>query len=273
MSNNSLSKYEVFLDKSAENIASFLGEYIAHIEDHYDWSFNTDMVPRCIDFDFNSLKNWYEKTVQLKSLIAAQINSYQYFDERFPLGEYFVATWGGVGTNKKLKEKLLDYDQLNDFNNIKTLAGVSSWSKYLSLRNSEAAIYDSRVAYAINAINYMKDYTDNFFPLPEGRSPKLNLFDLETLFLISKLRANNKFISEDDKAHRHIASRIKKRYYLPEEITYSAYLDLLNRTAKILELSNDEKHKIEMLLFALAPTIVFNALIDNEMKPQRGEIN
>jgi hypothetical protein len=273
MSNNSLSKYEVFLDKTAENIACFLGEYLVHIEDHYDWSFNTDMVPRCIDFDFDSLRNWYEKTVRLKSLIAEQINSYQNFDERFPLGEYFVATWGGVGTNKKLKEKLLEYDQVNDFNNIKTLAGVSSWSKYLSLRNSEAAIYDSRVAYAINAINYLKDYTDNFFPLPEGRSPKLNLLDLETLFLLSKLREHDEFISKEDKTHRHIASRIKKRYYLPEEITYRAYLELLNRAAKILCLSNDEKYKIEMLLFALAPTIVFNALINNEMKPQRGENN
>lgn len=264
MKNNSPATYEMFLGKTAENIANYLCPYVTDIEKEYNWQFKAEKIPTVIQYDFSCLPSWYQKTVKLKELLVEKLNAYETFDQRYPLGEYFVVIWGGVGTNKKLRELLKIYDENQDISSIKTLDGVSSWSKYLSLRNPKASIYDSRVAYAINTINYLKGDTDYFFPMPDGRSPKLSLLDIETLFLVSKLNSDKEFITSEDKKHRQISSRVKKKYYLPESRTYLEYLNLLKKTADIIGIGKNETFKVEMLLFALAPGAIFESLIEKQ---------
>lgn len=261
---NVLLDYQPFLLVTAKNLSEFLSPYVEDIENQYNWKFKPKEVPSTIKFDFAALPTWYQRTVKLKDLLIDVLNACHSFETRFPFGEYFVVKWGGVSTNKGLKERLSRYDQVDDMSTIRTFKGISSWSKYLSLRNQEAAIYDSRVAYAINTINYLKGYTNNFFPMPDGRSPKLNLLDIETLFLISKLKSHNAFVTPEDIRHRQIARRIKKKYYLPEDIAYIAYLQLLHKVAEKLKLEKSEKFKIEMLLFALAPGAIFEELINKQ---------
>jgi hypothetical protein len=259
---HALLKHQSFLETTAENMSNFLSSYVSDIESQYDWTFKIEKVPEAIEFDFDTLNNWYKKTVKLKKLLIDELNSRANFDQRFPLGEYFVVEWGGVGTNKNLRAKLALYDNVQDLSSITTLSGVSSWSKYLSLRNPSAAIYDSRVAYAINTINYLNNVTEKFFPIPDGRSPKLNLLGIETLFLASKIQTDSAFITPTDKNHRQIASRIKKKYHLPESIAYQAYLDVLHKVMCKLGIEKGEQFKVEMLLFSLAPNVVFEKLID-----------
>tara|TARA_B100000446_G_scaffold188233_1_gene221583 strand:+ start:24636 stop:25457 length:822 start_codon:yes stop_codon:yes gene_type:complete len=260
-----LSEYKGFLDKSAENLAGFLKPFVKDVETYYQWPFDLKEAEKYIDVDFSGLASPYLQTVKLKEVLLERLEACQSYDERYPFAEYFVAKWGGVGTNKKLKEALRQFDQLEDCTSITSLKGVSSWSKYLSLRKPEAAIYDSRVAYSINVINYLHDNRERFFIIPDGRSPRLNLLDIETLFVDSALSKSSDFITPDDLNHRQLASRVKKKFYLPERITYPVYLSLLKQTARGLDLSDAESFKIEMLLFALAPGAVLEALIKNQV--------
>lgn len=257
----------VFIEKTADKLAEFLDQHLSDIEEKYDWKFDIDRVPETIKFDFDTLTNWYQRTVKLKELLIEKIKNSQSFNDRYLYAEYFVVIWGHVKTNKKLKENLKKYDKVDDLSTISTIDGISSWSKYISLRKPDAAIYDSRVAYAINTINYLSDNLDFFFPIPNGRSPKLGLLDIETLFLKAKLQSESSLITTEDLMHRQISNRIKNKYYLPESINYNAYLTLIDRTAEKLKLKTEDKHKIEMLLFALAPKEIFNELVNKIRNP------
>lgn len=250
-----------FLSNSADAIANFLKPYASRIEKIYDWSFDPQRVPDAINIDFDSLPNWYHKTIRLKERLVEVMNNTSSFDERYVYGEYFVVVWGKVATNRDLKGKLKTYDNVKDLSTLRSLNGVSSWSKYLSLRRPDAAIYDSRVAYSINTINYLNSNIDYFFPVPNGRSSKLGLLDIDTLFLSERLKADKEFITSGDLKHKQVANRARKKYHLPESITYQAYLVLIDMIADKLELTSDKKHIIEMLLFSLAPREIFEALV------------
>ena len=264
-------KIEKFIKETSDNIATFLEPYISSIEDKYTWDFNIETAHILLEYNFEAETNAYQRTLKLKSLLTEKIQTNQSFDGSYSFGEYFVKDWGGVRTNKSLKEKLTPfYDlkgkRLEQVNLPNKLDSVSSWSKYLSLLCDWAAIYDSRVAYSINAINYIAGNRSLFFPMPDGRSPRLNIVDIESLFVLDKIKNNDSFITDKDFNHRQIASRLKKRYYLQEESTYKTYLNLVYQVAVKLDLNPDEHFKIEMLLFALAPNEVFIALIGSLKK-------
>jgi len=259
-------KYEPFIETTAENIAHYLAPFIDQVDSLYTWgetAVNANFVRDNVDFDFNTLSSNYEKTVQLKSKLQDLLKNASTFDERYPIGEYFVRDWGGVKTNKNLKETLAAFNDLSSPYGIGTLEGISTWSKYLSLLHDNAHIYDSRVAYAINAINYISGTSDYVFSSPDSRNAKLGLIDIETLFVVAKLTTSEEFLSKDILKHRQVASKTKRELYLPESITYDVYLDLLSRTEVKMNLSEGEAFKVEMLLFCLAPQNIFESLIDH----------
>lgn len=255
-----------YLEDTAKNISTFIKPFLDDIENKYLWKFDLGMAKQLLGYDFATEKNAYQQTVKLKALLVEKLAASQDFGSGYKYGEYFVEIWGGVRTNKALKEKLEPfYDQrtvkLDQLGLAQTLKGVSSWSKYLSLLNTDAAIYDSRVAYSINAINYIKGNRIIMFPMPDGRSPRLSLVDIESLFLLSQLSAGRNFITDEDFEHRQISARVKKKYYLDETVAYRQYLKMIGEVCTQLNLPKSDHFKIEMLLFALAPSDIFKALI------------
>lgn len=211
---NTLDKYESFIEATTKNISTYLSPYMEQLDKLYTWgdkAVEHNFVRENIAFDFSTLSSNFERTVQLKTSLQEMLKNTSSFGERYFIGEYFVVTWGGVRTNGDLKGLLASYDDLESPYGIKTLDKISSWSKYLSLKHEEAHIYDSRVAYAINAINFIYGNKDFFFQIPAGRSAKIGLLDIETLFMIEKIRANESFLASNALKHRQVASKTKKR--------------------------------------------------------------
>ena len=252
------------MSNASDALANYLQPYIKDIHKHYEWSFDEAKAKLLTGRNYSVFPDWYSKTVQLKQDLRAMLEASTNTDTRFHIARYYIEDWGRVSTNKSLRvvidalsERLVRSN--SDFHNI-PLKGVSSWSKYLCLCCDRAAIYDSRVAYSINAIRYMAGDADQFFPIPEGRRPRLTLIDIETLFVVSLLKSGALDLEKDFR-HRQFSARAKKRFHIDDNQTYSVYLQLLDDTAKALGLPRDEFYKVEMLLFALAPGKVLADLI------------
>ena len=88
---------------------------------------------------------------------------------------------------------------------------ISSWSKWLSVVCPKwACIYDTRIAYSLNAINYISGAEHKIFPIPEGRNTQINILDVATLLLSRKLYAAD---SIEPKA-------VKKRHFVSESAVF-----------------------------------------------------
>jgi len=266
---------ETFIQTTANNVTEFLRPFVGEIERHYIWPEKKTTLwneaEKLLGHEFPSQENDYKKTIKLKMLLVTAINESGSFESSYRYGEFFVIKWGGVSTNKELKEKLKPFYLVKDkgldaFKLTKKLNGVSSWSKYLSLLNRKAAIYDSRVAYSLNTINFIAGNGEYFFPMPEGRSPRLQIIDIETLFVMRNLAAQRDLVTDEDFKHRQISARLKRKYQVGEDQTYRSYLDVLAKVAEQLDLADKETFQIEMLLFAFAPTKVLKSLLDSLKK-------
>jgi hypothetical protein len=252
----------------AEIIARYLKPLVPKIESLYQWEFDSLKAATISGATFPDASNWYEKTLLLKSALRKKLSECSTPEQRIQLARYFIEDWGHVGTNKSLPAMINEFTGLaakgeSAFANIR-LNGVSSWSKYISLCCEWAAIYDSRVAYSINVIRYMSDQLDQFFPMPDGRSPRLNLIDIETLFVVSRIRGG--LIDADHLDHKHFSARIRKSFHVDEAKTYARYIELLKETTKKLALPPGDFFKVEMLLFALAPGQVLSDLITQQSR-------
>lgn len=246
----------------------YLRDFIGNVNEHYKWSFNEVAAAKYLDQPLPAEATWFDKTLALKARLKERLAQSDSRQEHLQIASYFISDWGGVGTNKNL-ERIVDWTRAQAaegrqaFEQVE-LKGVSSWSKYLSLLCDWAPIYDSRVAFAINAINYMHGQLDCFYPMPEGRSPRLSLIDLETLFLLARLD----LISDDDVRHRQLSARVQKKFHIPEKQAYSRYVALLEEVAIQLGLGADGHHQVEMLLFSMAPERIFSDLLGHLRKTQ-----
>jgi hypothetical protein len=253
------------LKMSDTSIARYLEPLIPEIEYHYQWSFNVSTAIDIVGTTFSDCKNWYEKTLRLKSSLRKMLAECSSLEQRVDIADYFIGDWGHVPTNESLTSLIDRFTGLvangaGSFASV-DLNGVSSWSKYISLCCDWAAIYDSRVAYSINAIRYMSGQTDQFFPIPPGRSPRLNLIDIETLFISSRIKAG--VFKADHLGHRQFSALAKREFHVAKTETYVRYIDLLKEITAQLGLSANEFFKVEMLLFALAPGRVLFDLVEH----------
>lgn len=261
------SDIESFIESTAVNVACFLEQYVDNIEELYTWPFDAIKAEELLNVDFPDTSP-YQQTLKLKDLLRKKIIESENFEDSFRFAKYFIEVWGGVNGNTDLRKVLKPYHSHQGkvidtalFSN--KLDKVSTWSKYLSLICVNASIYDSRVAYAINAINYMENNRDLFFPMPEGRSARLRIIDIDSFFVLDKFSKDEVFITDEDLEHKQISARLKKKYYLPKSETYKLYLQLIEKVSNKLKLKPTEHFKIELLLFSLAPNEIFKSLISS----------
>ena len=244
-------------------ISEYLHKYVDKVDENYKWTFDEALASKHTGLIFEAGDGWYAKTIKLKDSLRAELSCGVSRDEHLRIAKYFISDWGGVKTNKDLeiiidRTRELVQEGRHAFEDV-GLKGVSSWSKYLSLLCDWAPIYDSRVAFSINAINYMANNLDGFYPMPEGRSPRLSLIDLETLYVLPKLKEG--LISEQDFAHPHFSSRVQKKFHIPARQAYGKYVLLLDDVARQLGLECGGRDVVEMLLFAMAPDRILADLI------------
>lgn len=129
---------------------------------------------------------------------------------------------------------------------------ISSWSKWLSIICPDwATIYDARIAYSLNAISFLSGAKSKVFPIPSGRNTTLKLLDASTLALTARLSPKE---ATDTKV-------IKQQHYWRKDEVYRKYLDTLDGAHQRLWPEGTSIMLTEMLLFALAETVVFNDLV------------
>lgn len=250
-------------------IADYLRSSVSNIDHLYSWKFDEVLAGKRTGGGAMFSGSSYKKTLALKFALQDQLRDCDDSGKHLEIARYIVTDWGGVKTNKDL-ENLVNWTRQKAaigraaFDNV-PLKGVSSWSKYLSLLCDWALIYDSRVAFSINAINYMSGNCEKFFPMPDGRNSRLNLIDLETLFITSRLKSCANLITEEDSRHRDVAKRVQKKFHVPADKAYSAYIELIDgvvcKLDDELKECNGNRHTVEMLLFSMAPEKIWNDLV------------
>ena len=114
-----------------------------------------------------------------------------------------------------------------------------------------ACIYDARVAYSLNVINYISGSNYQIFTIPSGRNTKITLLNIETLLLASKIQRSD----------TNLPKEIKRKYYFSKAETYRIYINLINELHDELWEPNDPIQYTEMLLFAIADNYAYQDLL------------
>jgi hypothetical protein len=162
-------------------ISDYLRDKKDNISSLYTWEFNVELPKKKFGIDAEGT-NWLEKTVSLKQGLREYLSKRP--DAQVDVAQYFITEWGGIRRFSKSKETVKDFSNWQDSQtrpeDVKPkFNSVSSWSKWLSLVcPAWACIYDSRVAYSLNAINYLGGGNHKIFPIPEGRNTRLGILDI-----------------------------------------------------------------------------------------------
>ena len=235
-------------------ISDYLRDKKDNISSLYTWEFNVELPKKKFGIDAEGT-NWLEKTISLKQGLREYLSKRP--DAQVDVAEYFITEWGGIRRFSKSKETVKDFSNWQDSQtrpeDVKPkFNSVSSWSKWLSLVcPAWACIYDSRVAYSLNAINYLGGGNHKIFPIPEGRNTRLGILDISTLLLMKKLKKGDSSNPKD----------IKKAYFIKEQDAYLDYLDMMVAVSKALWGDKTHIHEVEMLLFALADTAIYEDVL------------
>lgn len=238
-----------------KEIAAFLEPHKGKLDELYQWEFVQE-IPRA-RFEISvSGDSWLEKTRDLKAQLISEIQNSKSDDELVELAEYFIKDWGGIKRFSKSAETVAQFKSITGSetapNNFAApYKSISSWSKWVSLIcPGWACIYDARVAYSLNAINYLSGGSHKIFPMPEGRNTKLRMLDVTTLLVASKIQPRE---STNPKA-------LRKKYFIPESDAYREYLRVIKLASEVLWGRKGDIHNVEMLLFSIADSFAYESL-------------
>lgn len=204
-------------------IFHYISENLSSLSADYKWKFDLKNFP---DISYRqSGPDAYRKSRDLRWEIHRRITTEA--TRSTALQIWYVQEWGGVKANKL--ETLEGYIRSSDEALINLrFKGIATWSKILSVRDpSRYAIYDSRVAIALNSIQKKYEVKGSFlFPQLASRNVK---FVLPTQ---RKIKNSTFFVNKDN-------SRF-----------YKVYLEILQKVA-----TNQDAYDLqdaEMVLFANA---------------------
>lgn len=174
--------------------------------------------------------NQFRKNVALKRRLSTR---WQEADEseRYTLANFYVSEWGGIRNNSEDTLRFYCSARPKDLINAGT-HGISSWSKVLCIRNPRSyAIYDARVAVALNALQITSGVKrPRIYPLLKGQNDLIN----QAAHYVSQ------------KTQRHGWQELAALEF------YRRYLALLDCAARSVKLSKNRRMTLEMLLFARA---------------------
>ncbi|MBB5055314.1 hypothetical protein HNQ36_005325 [Afipia massiliensis] len=150
-------------------------------ENSYIWKVHKTTWERLGDgFDPHQYATGEEQNVALKAFLSRRWLDAKPTEKR-RIAEWMIRDWGGIRRNSDSRIK--SYVLLADEAEPETpLEGVSSYSKVLSIRNPEKyAIYDSRVAASLNALQLMDQQSLGLkqavaFSCPASQNKKIREF-------------------------------------------------------------------------------------------------
>lgn len=115
--------------------------------------------------------NSYTRTIALRDSLSVSLRVARK-KKKVELTRFYIADWGGVRRNSDAT--ISDYATAHENELINKLArGIASWSKALALREPDTyAIYDARVAFSLNALQFLfiRENDRVLFPMPPGRN-------------------------------------------------------------------------------------------------------
>jgi hypothetical protein len=172
---------------------------------------------------------------------------------RYGTSLWIITRWGGIGSFKdtpanEVKINKLEPALVKRSFNKESFGVISSLSKIASFYDHEEYfVYDSKVIYTLNWLIFKNKLSNpQFFPMPDSRSTKLTLFDLNTVI--------NLFYKHE------IEDRVwQKNLYLNTKEAYFIYCDLIKKL-NIRVFPDHKPYYLEMLLFLIADNIIFNEL-------------
>jgi hypothetical protein len=157
---------------------------------------------------------------------------------RRKLAQWIIKNWGGVRGNRD--ETLAGYVEMADAEGPQTpIKGVASYSKLLSIVHpSKYAIYDARVAVALNAVQLSIGGKGIVFPYVSGRNK------------ITGDSANQRGFA---KLRKFSARELERQGWavIAPRAGYQVYIQLLNEVQSRFA-PNHELHDFEMTLFSQA---------------------
>lgn len=236
-------------------IAKYLTPYKDHLDALYQWKFDEEMPRVRFGISING-ESWFQKTRDLKTKLVNKVASVESDDELVQIASYFIKDWGGIKRFTRSKELVTQFKDVSGSPALPEelnlpYRSVSSWSKWLSLICPEwACIYDARVAYSLNAINYLSGGKYDIFPMPAGRNTRLNMLDVSTLLISSKVEAG------DDPQPK----ALREKYFVAESMAYKEYIELIQKTSIELWEEEGHMHDVEMILFSIADSYAYKDL-------------
>lgn len=202
---------------------------------------------------------------------------------------FVIKTWGSLHSNKDetIAEFAANFTsaKISDFSSVTSLDvlcaqtqcsfsfnGISSWSKWLNFVWSDwALIYDARIAFALNAIHFIKNVNARAFPVPTGRDKLLSTIDTQTLAALNYLKFNGKKIPElavnpinpkADKEPLNALADWLKLGLIEESQTYAYYLAVMVRVREVMQWEGPlALVECEMLLYYVSNKWVVHHLL------------
>jgi len=235
-------------------VAEYLSKYKDRIDEFYAWSFNESIPRTQFGFKFSG-KTPFQRTLELQRQVSEAARNATSDDEKERLATYFIKDWGGIAKVSDVRAIVVRFNPVAfsetpcnaDFG----FKRISSWSKWISVVCPKwACIYDTRVAYSLNAINYISGARHKIFPMPDGRNTQINILDVTTLLLSKKLSAAD---SSEPKT-------IRESHFIGESVAYKSYIDIIHNVSSLLWAGSVPCQFTEMLLFSLADTHIYEDL-------------
>jgi hypothetical protein len=241
-----------------------------NVSENYTWKipFNKGYGPSIFSQKelepFEALTN-FESNVLLKTALSEKIHNAHNINDTNTLKKIFewvVHDWGGIRNGRQNIDKLYEMG-IDAINNEKlNFERIASTSKILSFyKPSSFIIYDSRIAYSLNAIMMFLDASEKYFPVPPGTNTKMDAFDIGVLIRLKHKAQLYRRIQK-----KKFMSNADKSLFFKEKDAYATMNDVIKEINYLYYLDDEQKMNkpffTEMLLFSIADTIIYDSIID-----------
>jgi hypothetical protein len=252
---------------NVKKIVEYLSPFKDNLEQLYAWDAS---FKKLVDLNILTTKELAEldnqtpfiRTLEVKNKVGkamrnARTNDPVYFKK---LVQWVIKDWGGViGLNDENIEPLVNNFISSEKPPFKSISSSSKVGAYLNPEKN--AIYDSRVAYALNWIIFSQSAGNKFLPMPQGRNSKLTAFDMDVLIRLKNVEKYKPNSLSDLDARLYIKSRDNNNYINEKEAYYEMNKLMLEISSKLWHKPKYEPLFLTgMLLFSIADTVVFQDL-------------
>ncbi len=265
-------------DRLGDAIASYLSPWVNRLVG-YEWPMTTKAAELAAEMGIQlGSTGDVQTTHMLRREISERVRAAHLLSdvdrdkELLALCAFVIKAGGALSTNgpETLERyvKAFTNRRIKDISSIKSLpqlveetgcdfpfAGIASWSKWLNFIWTDwALIYDARIAFALNAIHFIKGVDARAVPVPVGRNSLISSLDSQSLAAMRYLNRHGKPVPQVDSASDNkILLKWLRRGCVEPDKAYPYYLLAMERAREVL--SREKPYSlvdVEMLLFYLS---------------------